>query len=144
MHTEYLFLNECPKGTTVEPGYQMTHIVNILMFYSCRGDIIFRAAHREKYPDTRHRKAQQPSWPMFAYDLTPVCLACAWVLVQNGRADMGSRVDVKIVSPVLSRAESRFIYRHEFEPLLSPVFWQKTNLITNFPVIHELEILLRG
>ena len=44
---------------------------------------------------------------MFAYDLSPVCRACAWVLVQAGRAGVGSRADVKIVSPVLSRAESR-------------------------------------
>ena len=37
---------------------------------------------------------------MFAYDLSPVCLACAWVLVQAGQAGVGSRADVKIVSPV--------------------------------------------
>ena len=81
---------------------------------------------------------------MFAHDRSPVCLACAWVLVQAGRAGVGSRADVKIVSPVLSRAESRCgAGRHEFEPLLSPVFWQKTNLTTNFLVIHELETLLR-
>ena len=45
---------------------------------------------------------------MFAYDRLPVCLACAWVQVQAGRAGVGSRADVKIVSPVLSRAESRY------------------------------------
>ena len=44
---------------------------------------------------------------MFAYDRSPVCLACAWVLVQAGRTGVGLCADVKIVSPVLSRAESR-------------------------------------
>ena len=67
---------------------------------------------------------------MFAYDRSPVCLACAWVLVQAGRAGVGSRADVKIVSPVLSRAESRCgAGRGSFS--------------TNFLVTHKLETLLR-
>ena len=45
---------------------------------------------------------------MFAYDRSSVCLACAWVLVQAGRAGVGSCADVKIVPPVLSRVEVHF------------------------------------
>ena len=75
---------------------------------------------------------------------SPVCLACAWVLVQAGRAGVGSRADVKIVSPVLSRAESRCgAGRGSFSDMNLSHCCQKTNLTTNFLVIRELETLLR-
>ena len=86
---------------------------------------------------------------MFAYDRSPVCLACAWVLVQAGRAGVGSRADVKIVSPVLSRAESRCgAGRGSFSDMnLSHCCprssGRKQISQTNFLVIHELETLLR-
>ena len=36
-----------------------------------------------------------------------------------------------ISSKITLRGRRGFIYRHEVDPLLSPVFWQKTNLIMN-------------
>ena len=74
---------------------------------------------------------------MFARVRLPNCLTYAWVLVQTWHESLGTHSGVKVVLsvltpdantmfPVIFRAIhaawwSRLIYRHELDPLISPV-----------------------